>query len=104
MCSIINFQGLIGSSYTVKSKRKNIVKDTLDIALIHNNYLKKSSYLTNRDKYTHQFGINKNISDKEIIEYIEKNKNTIIIDSVVTNKIGKNEEEQKKVWNILKDD
>ena len=68
ICSIINFQGLIGSSYTVKSKRKNIVKDTLDIVLIHNNYLKKSSYLTHRDKYTNQFGINKNISNLYIFE------------------------------------
>ena len=68
ICSIINFQGLIGSNYTSRSKRKNIVKDTLDIVLIHNNYLKKSSYLTNRDKYINQFGINKNISNLYIFE------------------------------------
>jgi hypothetical protein len=66
--SIINIQGLIGSSYTSRTKRKNIVKDTLDMVLTHNNYLKKSSYLTNRDKYIVQFGINKNISNLYIFE------------------------------------
>lgn len=66
--SIINFQGLFGSSYTSRSKRKNVIKDTLDIVLTHNNYLKKSSYLANRDKYIHQFGINKNISNLYIFE------------------------------------
>ena len=68
ICSIINLQGLIGSSYSSRSKRKNIVKETLDIVLTHNNYLKKSSYLTNRDKYINQFGINKNISNLYIFE------------------------------------
>jgi hypothetical protein len=66
--SIINFQGLFGYSYTNKSKRKNIIKDTLDIAIYHNNYLKKSSYLSNRDKFIKLFGINKNISYLYIFE------------------------------------
>jgi hypothetical protein len=56
ICSIIIFQGLFGSSYTNRSKRKNIIKDTLDVVLIHNDYLKKSSYLSNRDKFTKLFG------------------------------------------------
>jgi hypothetical protein len=68
ICSIINFQGLIGSNYTSRSKRKNIVKDTLDAVMIHNNYLKKSSYLSNRDRETQLFGINKNISNLYIFE------------------------------------
>ena len=68
ICSIINFQGLMGSNYTARSKRKNVIKDTLDIVLTHNNYLKISSYLTNRDKFIHQFGINKNISNLYIFE------------------------------------
>ena len=66
--SIINFQGLFGSSYTNKSKRKNIIKDTLDIIINHNNYLKKSSYLSNRDKFTKLYGINKNISYLYVFE------------------------------------
>jgi hypothetical protein len=68
VCSIINFQGLFGSNYTSRSKRKNVVKDTLDLVLTHNNYLKKAYYLTNRDKYTQQFGINKNISNLYVFE------------------------------------
>jgi len=68
ICSILNVQGLIGSSYTARTKRKNVIKDTLDIVLIHNNYLKKSSYLTNRDRYISLFGINKNISNLYIFE------------------------------------
>lgn len=66
--SIINFQGLFGSSYTNRSKRKNIIKDTLDVIMEHNSYLKKSSYLTNRDKFVKSFGINKNISNLYIFE------------------------------------
>ena len=66
--SIINFSDLIGSNYSSRSKRKNIIKDTLDILINHNNYLKNSSYLSNRDKYVHQFGINKNISNLYIFE------------------------------------
>jgi hypothetical protein len=66
--SIINFQGLFGSSYTNRSKRKNIIKDTLDIVIYHNLYLKKSSYLTNRDKFIKLYGINKNISYLYIFE------------------------------------
>jgi hypothetical protein len=68
ICSIINFQGLFGSTYTNKSKRKNIIKDTLDIILNHNNYLKKSSYLTNRDKNIKLYGLNKNISNFYVFE------------------------------------
>jgi hypothetical protein len=66
--SIINFQGLFGYSYTARSKRKNLVKDTLDLVINHNNYLKRSSYLTNRDKFVNQLGINKNISNLYIFE------------------------------------
>lgn len=68
ICSVINFQGLIGSSYTSRSKRKNVVKDTLDVVMIHNNYLKKSAYLSNRDKYIQEFGINGVISNLYIFE------------------------------------
>ena len=66
--SIVNFQGLFGFSYTNRSKRKNIIKDTLDLVINHNNYLKKSLYLSNRDKYIKLYGINKNISYLYIFE------------------------------------
>lgn len=66
--SVVNFQGLHGSSYTNRSKRKNIVKDSLDIVIEHNAYLKKSAYLTNRDKFVKSFGVNKNISNLYIFE------------------------------------
>ena len=68
ICSIIHFQGLFGSSYTNRSKRKNIIKDTLDIIMEHNIYLKKSLYLSNRDKFIKLIGINKNISNLYIFE------------------------------------
>jgi hypothetical protein len=66
--SIIKFQGLFGSSYTNRSKRKNIIKDTLDIVMEHNSYMKKTSYLSNREKFTKLCGINKNISNLYIFE------------------------------------
>lgn len=66
--SIINFQGLFGSSYTNRSKRKNIIKDILDIIIEHNKYLKKTSYYPNRDKYIKSYGINKNISNIWVFE------------------------------------
>ena len=72
ICSTIKFQGLYGHDYTSKSKRKNIIKDTIDIATNHNNYLKKISYMTNkeiRDKYVKLYGINKNISNIWVFEF-----------------------------------
>jgi hypothetical protein len=63
ICSIINLQGLTGFSYQVRAKRRNVVKDVIDSVLINNKYLLKSSYLHNRDKFVHQFGINKNLSN-----------------------------------------
>lgn len=68
LSSIVNFQGLTGISYSSRSKRKNIIKNTLDTILVHNNYLKKSSYTTTRDKFTKIFGINKNISNLYVFE------------------------------------
>ena len=66
--SILNIQGLNGTSYSNKIKRKNIVKDIIDTILIHNNYLKKFSYLSNRDKLIQKYGINKNFSNLYIFE------------------------------------
>lgn len=78
--SIINIQGLIGNISTVKSRRKNIVKDTMDLLLHHNNFLRKN-YQPNRDKYLEKFGINKKISnffvfdlDNSIFIYSSKEK------------------------------
>ena len=81
ICSIINFQGLTGFNSSVRSKRKNIVKNTLDIVINHNNYLTKSSYLSNRNKITQSFGINSVISifyvfelDNSVFVYSSKDK------------------------------
>ena len=60
--SIINVQGLIGNIMTVRSRRKNIVKDTMDLLLNHNNFLRKN-YQPSRDKYLESYGVNKKISN-----------------------------------------
>lgn len=71
ICSILNVQGLTGASYQSRTKRKNVVKDTLDIVLTHNNYLKKSSYqsgLRNKIVSLCGSGFNKNISNIYVFE------------------------------------
>ena len=65
--SIINIQGLIGNMGQVRSRRKGIVKDTMDLLLNHNGFLKKN-YQSQRDKYLELFGINKKISNLFIFE------------------------------------
>ena len=70
ICSILNIQGLIGSNYSSRTKRKNVIKDTLDIVLAHNNYLKKISYQSNIGKYINSYGsnFNKKISNLYVFE------------------------------------
>lgn len=63
IASIINLQGITGISYSVRIKRRNVVKDVLDSVLVNNKYLLKSSYLQNRDKFVYKFGINKMLSN-----------------------------------------
>jgi hypothetical protein len=67
MASIFNLQNLKGSIYSIKIKRKTIVKDVIDIIISHNNYLKKN-YLANRDQSIVKFGINKNLSNFFVFE------------------------------------
>jgi hypothetical protein len=78
--SIINIQGLSGNLPTTKSKRKNIVKDTMDLLLNHKNFLKKN-YQSNRDTFLESYGINKKITnfyvfdlDNSIFIYSSKEK------------------------------
>jgi hypothetical protein len=78
--SIINIQGLVGNMGPIKSRRKAIVKDTLDLLLNHNGYLKKN-YQSQRDKFLEHYGINKKISnffifdlDNSIFIYSSKEK------------------------------
>jgi hypothetical protein len=78
--SIINVQGLIGNIMTVRSRRKNIVKDTMDLLLNHTNFLRKN-YQPSRDKYLESYGVNKKISnffvfdlDNSIFIYSSKEK------------------------------
>ena len=56
MASIYNLQGLKGSSYTIKGKRRNVVKDTIDI-LVAQYYNLKKNYHNKRDEYLKRFGI-----------------------------------------------
>jgi hypothetical protein len=65
--SIINIQGLIGNTSTIRSKRKGLVKDTMDLLINHNNYLKKN-YQLHREKFATSFGINKKLSNLFIFE------------------------------------
>lgn len=74
MASIYNLQGLKGSSYTIKGKRRNVVKDTIDILVAQYYYLKKN-YHNKRDEYIKKFGINKTYS----LFFIFELKNDIFI-------------------------
>jgi hypothetical protein len=65
--SIINIQGLIGNTGSIRTRRKGLVKDTMDLLLNHNNFLKKN-YQTQRDKLVASYGINKKLSNLFIFE------------------------------------
>ena len=67
MSSIFNIQGLNGTTQNVRSRRRAIVKDTLDLIIHHNIYLKKH-YLNQRDILIDKFGINKKLSNLFIFE------------------------------------
>ena len=40
--TIVNIQGLIGNTGSIRSRRKGLVKDTMDLLINHNNFLKKN--------------------------------------------------------------
>lgn len=65
--SIINIQGLVGNMGPVRSRRRAIVKDTMDLLLNHNSFLKKN-YQMQRDKFIEQYGVNKKISNFFVFE------------------------------------
>lgn len=65
--SIINIQGLIGNTGSIRSRRKGLVKDTMDLLLNHNNFLKKN-YQMQREKLITSYGINKKLSNLFIFE------------------------------------
>lgn len=67
LASIFNLQALKGSMYMIRSKRRTIVKDTIDLSTIHNAYLRKN-YLSKRDSLIKNYGINKNLSNFFIFE------------------------------------
>ena len=65
LSSIYNIQGLTGN--LTKNNRKVIVKNTIDLVLMHNIYLKKT-YLSIRESELIKYGINKNMSNFFIFE------------------------------------
>jgi len=74
MASIFNLHGLKGSTSQIRSRRRNLVKDVIDLVLVQYNYLKKE-YQSHRDDYIQKFGINKASS----IFFIFELKNDIFI-------------------------
>ena len=74
MASIFELQGLKGSTYSIKGKRRNVVKDVMDIVLAQYNYLKQN-YQSVRESYLSKFGINKALS----LFFIFELKNDIFI-------------------------
>jgi len=78
--SILVIHGFTGQVYSNRSNRKVIMKDTIDIILNHNVFL-KSSYLSKRDKNLDRYGLNKILSnlfffelDNNIFVYSSKEK------------------------------
>ncbi len=67
MASIFNLQAIKGITWSARTKRRNIVKDVIDIVTNHNIYLKKK-YLVHRDALVSSYGINKNLSNFFIFE------------------------------------
>jgi hypothetical protein len=65
--TIINIQGLIGNTSSIRSRRKGLVKDTMDLLLNHNSYL-KNNYQASREKYVVEYGVNKKLSNLFIFE------------------------------------
>jgi hypothetical protein len=74
LSSIFNVQGLNGSNHINNKKRRLFVKDSIDLVLTHNKYL-KDNYLSLRNSIIDSYGVNKNISNLFIFEL----ENTIFI-------------------------
>jgi hypothetical protein len=78
--SILVIHGFSGQMYMSRSNRKVVMKDSIDIILNHNVFL-KNNYLSKRDKNLERYGINKTLSnlfffelDNNIFVYSSKEK------------------------------
>jgi hypothetical protein len=66
--SILNIHGFSGQMYMNRSNRKAIMKDSIDIIINHNVFL-KNNYLSKRDKNIEKYGINKILSNLFFFEF-----------------------------------
>lgn len=67
IASITNITYYIGSLSTVKWRRKAIIKDTIDLLLAHNRYMKKIYHARN-EKTAQLYGISKDLTNLYIFE------------------------------------
>lgn len=68
ICYITNIQYYIGNTAIIKLRRKMIIKDVIDIVLIHTDYLRKQT--DNRIKIaTETYGIHKNLTNLFYFEF-----------------------------------
>ena len=79
IASISNINSLTGTSYTIKARIKKVVKDSIDLILIHNSNL-KNIYKERSEKIS-QYGLNRDLSnlfifdlDNSIFIYSSKDK------------------------------
>lgn len=82
MASITSILFYVGNTVSIKSRRKNLVKDTIDLLLIHNKQIRKY-YKKRHENDIAYYGINKNFSnmfifelDNSIFTYSSKDKDT----------------------------
>ena len=66
--SILNIHGFSGTMYMNRSNRKAVMKDSIDIIINHNIYI-RNSYLSKRDKNIEKYGINKSLSNLFSFEF-----------------------------------
>lgn len=59
---IINLNNYLGNTPVIKLRRKMVVKDTIDLLLIHTEYLRKQPKTRNED-YSKKYGINKGLTN-----------------------------------------
>lgn len=68
IANICNFPSLIGISSTSRTRRKNVVKDTLDI-ILSNNKILKEEYKERKTKIEKLYHINKDLTELFIFDY-----------------------------------
>lgn len=99
ICTISDITYYVGSDQSIRLRRKNIVKNVIDMVTLHNNYLKKNNFKQRNEKINEKYGINKNLSslfffdlDNSIFTYSSKDTdkykiikfNNIIIYIIIT--------------------